>query len=296
MKILKETTGERISKNIGLFLFMMLGVIGIFILIGKFYHWDRISEYIYIPFAFTTDGIFSNDWMFVSSMLYSIVGIGSIIYFFQDKYIKGNKKRTNKWYYKMVTLTVVGVYGLFYITNPWYTLQTHPRLFLYQDGKNITNKEIYFFLTERYGFKSDLYKPFKTLEDSIEGLEFAMKIKEPSLYRLVFEDIEKFGYNNLLKRYNDDSFQLYFLNYILFTSTFYDGKINNLDDSLTYLKNILSIAKNNEIINLSNELLNKLNYASKLNEKEIKLLMDTYLKEYLDKIFNTKTIDKSIFL
>jgi hypothetical protein len=51
-------------------------------------------------------------------------------------------------------------------------------------------------------------------------LEFAKKIKEPSLYKTIFEDSEKFGYKNIIEKYNDDSFQLYFLNYVLFTSTF----------------------------------------------------------------------------
>ncbi|MFA5917773.1 MAG: hypothetical protein WC850_06080 [Candidatus Gracilibacteria bacterium] len=295
MKVGKETIGEKINKNFGLFLFMFFGIILTFLLLTKFYHWDRIGG-LYLPFAYTTDGIFSNNWMFVSSTLYGLIGIGIILYLFKDKFIKGNNKRSNKCYYKIIIGVILLVYGLFYITNLWYTLQTHPRLFMYQDGKNITNKDRYFYLTERYGFRGDLYKPFKTLEDSIAGLEFAKKIKEPSLYRIIFEDAEKFGYGELLKKYNDNSFQLYFLNYVLFTSTVNNGKINNLDTNINYLNLLLSNSNNNEIITLSNELLNKLNYASKLDKSDMKQTMDDYLKEYLDKIFGTKTIDKSIFL
>jgi hypothetical protein len=58
---------------------------------------------------------------------------------------------------------------------------------------------------------------------------------------------------------------------------------------------ILFVSKNSDIINLSNELLNKLNYASKLDQIEMKKTMNDYLKEYLDKLFNNK-IDKSNFL
>jgi len=228
-------------------------------------------------------------------MIYWLIGIAVIIYLFIDKFINENKKRTNKFYYTTIISVALAVHLGFYITNPWYTLQTHPRLFMYQDWKNITNKEVYFFLTERYWFKQDLYKPFKTLDESIEGLEFAMKIKEPSLYKRVFEESEKFWYDNLIKSYINASFQLYFLNYILFTSTVQNWKINYLDRNLRYLNLILSNAKNNEIIPLSKELLNKLNNSSKLNTEELKQIMDDYLKEYLDKIFNTK-IDKSNFL
>lgn len=176
----KENVVESINKNIWLFLLMLIWISMMVLLFSKFYHWDRIW-WIYVPFAFTTDGIFSNNWMFISSTIYWLFWTWMIIYLFKDKFIKDNKKRTNKWYYKAIVWVTLWLYWLFYITNPWYTLQTHPRLFMYQDWNNITNKTIYFYLTEKYGFDETLYKPFKTLDDSIAGLEFAMKINEYSL-------------------------------------------------------------------------------------------------------------------
>ncbi|MDD3303216.1 MAG: hypothetical protein PHN31_06690, partial [Candidatus Gracilibacteria bacterium] len=160
---------------------------------------------------FTIDGIFSNEWMFQSVLIYSIIGISIILYIFYERFIVKENVKKDTWYYKTIFLIVIVVYGLFYITNPWYTLQTHPRLFLYQDGKNITNKGIYFYLTERYGFNETLYKPFRTMEDSIEGLEFAMENNEYSLYKKIFYDLEKYGYINVLKIYNDKTFQSYML-------------------------------------------------------------------------------------
>nr|MDD3720175.1 hypothetical protein [Candidatus Gracilibacteria bacterium] len=233
--------GNSILKNFGLFLTMLVGVILIFVLIGKFYHWDRVDNF-YLPFAFTTDGIFSNNWMFVSVLLYSIIGLVIIVNLFKKKFIKDDNTKTNKWYYKIVAGTFLGVYLLFYITNPWYTLQTHPRLFLYQDGKNITNKNIYFFLTERYGFNPSLYKPFKTLDDSIDGLEFAMRTNNKSLYSNIFFDLEKYGYENVFKKYNDVTFQAYFLkmfvnDYFVNDKPLYNNNINVIGNYKSYTNN-----------------------------------------------------------
>jgi hypothetical protein len=44
------------------------------------------------------------------------------------------------------------------------------------DGQYIENKERYFYFVEKYGVNPSGYAKFKTLEDSIEALEFAKKI------------------------------------------------------------------------------------------------------------------------
>jgi hypothetical protein len=253
------------------------------------------SFYYIIPIRAELVWVFKDDKMVTSSLIFGIIWIVGwiMILLFLIK-LKTNKDRLRLWIWAIIFWLVINL--LFYLINPWYTLQTHPRLFFYQDWKNITNIERYFYLTEKYWYDYTLYKPFKTLEDSIDWLEFAKKIKEPSLYKTIFEDSEKFWYGELLKKYNDNSFQLYFLNYVLFTSAVNNWKINNLDININYLNLLLSNSSNNEIITLSNELLNKLNYASKLDKNDMKQTMDDYLKEYLDKIFGTKTIDKSIFL
>lgn len=210
MKFWKETFFEKTNNNKVLLMAFIIWILLICMLLGKFFHFVKVWV-IYFPFAFTIDWIFSNEWMFQSVLIYSIIWISIILYIFYERFIVKENVKKDTWYYKTIFLIVIVVYWLFYITNPWYTLQTHPRLFLYQDGKNITNKWIYFYLTERYWFNETLYKPFKTMEDSIEWLEFAMENNEYSLYKKIFYDLEKYWYINVLKIYNDKTFQSYML-------------------------------------------------------------------------------------
>lgn len=293
MKIFKETVWQRINKNIWLFIFMMLWIIFIFNLLSKFYHWDRFW-WIYLPFAFTTDWIFSNTWMFVSSAIYVFIGIWIIIYLFKEKFIDNNNQRPNKCYYRMTTLLTLTVYVLFYVTNPWYTLQTHPRLFMYQDWKNITNKEIYFFLTERYWFKGDLYKPFETLEDSIEGLEFAMEINEPSLYMKIFKDLENYGYQKVLEKYKDKTFQSYFLRRITNINTNYIEEKNFFLNNFNHLDYLEKIALDNilldVIMHINDQYAKFKNWV--INEQ------DFYynINKYWDKLYDIKWIHLNMFI
>lgn len=289
----KNTFLNRIENNIWLFFLMLIWVISIFLLLSNFYHWDRVYGF-YTPFAFTVDWIFSNNWMFISSALYSTVWICFIMYLFFKKFIKEDKLRTNKWYYKMTILATLCVYILFYVTNPWYTFQTHPRVFMYQDWKNITNKEIYFFLTERYGFKWDLYKPFKTIDDSIAGLEFAMRVNESWLYESIFYDLEKFGYKDVLEQYKDKTFQTYFLRKITHINTNYQNEKNffiNNSKNLDYieergldkiLRDIASFTKQ-EYIKFTNLSIDEKTFFNTINS-------------YWDSIYIIKWINHNMFI
>lgn len=214
---LKYTIWDKIADNIWLIGFIILCIALILELIFRFYNIVVIGflPLIAIDKHFIPWDVLWNNWMYWSSMIYWLSWILIIIYLLKQKFTKENNSKSNKWYYKKVLFTLLWVYLLFYITNPWYTLQTHPRLFLYQNWKNITNKEIYFFLTEKYWFKADLYKPFKTLDDSIEGLEFAKKINSKWLYSWIFYDLERFWYDNVFKKYNDLTFQAYFIKKIV---------------------------------------------------------------------------------
>jgi len=142
MKFWKETFFEKTNNNKVLFICMLIWVFFLLELISRFYNYIIVW---WIPFLiidkyFIPWDVLWDNKMYVTSMLFGLTWIWIIIYLFKDKFILAKGNRLDKWYYKMVFITVIWVYVLFYITNPWYTLQTHPRLFLYQDGKNITNK------------------------------------------------------------------------------------------------------------------------------------------------------------
>jgi len=245
MKFWKETFFEKTNNNKVLLMAFIIWILLICMLLGKFFHFVKVWV-IYFPFAFTIDWIFSNEWMFQSVLIYSIIWISIILYIFYERFIVKENVKKDTWYYKTIFLIVIVVYWLFYITNPWYTLQTHPRLFLYQDGKNITNKWIYFYLTERYWFKESLYKPFNTMEDSIEWLEFAKEINDPWLYYHIFIDLEKYWYENIFNKYDDLTFQAYFIREFVNDpfvddQTFFDSNINRMWEYKKYIKSEIII-------------------------------------------------------
>lgn len=293
MKIFKETIWSKINKNLYLFIFMLFWIVIILNLLGKFYHWDRFWI-LYIPFAYTIDWIFSNTWMFVSSIIYVFIWIWIIIYLFKEKFIDNNKKRPTKCYYRMITLVTLWVYAMFYITNPWYTLQTHPRLFLYQNWENITNKEIYFFLTERYWFDATLYKPFETLEDSIEGLEFAMEKNESGLYNSIFYDLEKFWYDKVLEKYKNKTFQAFYLRRMTNINTNYEEQKNFFLNNLKLLDYLEKNALDEIIVDVSKYTKKQFMEFNNLELSEKDFYYD--INKYWDKIYDINWIHLNMFI
>ena len=108
---------------------------------------------------------------------------------------------------------------------------------------NISNKERYFSLVEKYWFDQDWYRQFKTLDDSIDALKFANKINNKALYWLVFMDMDRFWYDKAFEKYQDKTFQVYFLKVLLEdfavnNMTFFITFIWKLTDFRSYLKDI----------------------------------------------------------
>lgn len=207
------------------------------------------SFYYVMPIKAEFVGVFKDDKMFTSSLflwlIWIIIWIIMLICLFK---LKTNKNRFKLWVWAILFWLIINF--LFYVINPWYTLQTHPWLFFYQDGKNITNTERYFFLTERYGFDSTLYKPFKTLEDSIEGLDFAKKINNKALYSNIFFDLEIYWYENIFNKYKDLTFQAYFLK--SFVNDPFVNDQNLFDSNIEEIWKYKKYAKNRYIIEAIN--------------------------------------------
>lgn len=239
------------------------------------------SFYYIIPIRAELVWVFKDDKMVTSSLVFWIIWI--VVWIIMLLYLiklKKNKDRLKLWIWAIIFWLIINF--LFYVINPWYTLQTHPRLFFYQDWKNITNKERYFFLTERYGYDYTLYKPFKTLKDSIDGLEFAKRTNETWLYNYVFYDLEKYWYDKVLNIYKDKTFQAYLLDKISYINKTDSDEIQFLKRNIKYLDYLEKNWLDNIIIVIS---------------KHIKQEYDRYKKweitedNFFDQINNYRIVD-----
>ncbi|NDK09115.1 hypothetical protein EOM39_07820, partial [Candidatus Gracilibacteria bacterium] len=150
-----------------------------------------------------------------------------------------------------------------------------------------------FFMTERYGFVSTLYKPFRTLEDSIEGLEFAKENNESGLYESIFYDMEKFGYINVLKKYVDETFQAYLLSKIIYVNTYYQEEKKFFLNNLNVLDYLEKKGLNMTIIETST--LTKSEYEKykngKISEKEIY----NNINIFWNRLYNINGIHQGMF-
>jgi len=254
----------------------------------KFY-----SFYYIIPIRAELVWVFKDSKMVTSSLVFWIIWIvvWIVMLLFLIK-LKTNKDRLRLWIWAIIFWLVINL--LFYLINPWYTLQTHPRLFMYQDWKNIINKERYFFLTEKYWYDYTLYKPFKTLDDSIDGLEFAMIQNQPWLYMRIYKDLNEFGYKNILEKYKDKTFQAYFLRRMTNINTNYIEEKNFFLDNVKLLDYLEKNALDKILVDIS--IYTKEQYIKFLNKEVTEKDFYNNLNKYWDNIYDIKWIHLNMFI
>lgn len=296
MKILKETIWERISRNKVLFWIIIISIMAVFKLYGTFY---TITMALWFPIPmrdkyFIPWDVIADDKMYITSAILWIISFILILYIFKKKFIDNRKE--NKWSYKWLATIIFWWYIFFLLVNPWYAWQRYPKIFFYENWKNITNKSLYFFMTERYGFVSTLYKPFRTLEDSIEGLEFANKNNNKSMYYNIFFDLEVFGYDEVLKKYKDTTFQAYFIRMILNIDYFDDEKLKFFKRNIFLLKNLSDNTDNILIRDISNKALNDYKEFISTNDiVNIKELIKKYSESLLKDAWEIKGVNEWVF-
>lgn len=269
------------------FLHIIAGIISL-ALILKFYHLTP-QTYIFPYFAAPMRPFHEYDtYRYTSIILWFISLFIILILWYRAKSFKDISKSIKSWLVAIIISILF--YGSFYIVQAKYTYEEHPSVFGYfsDDGQYIVDKEKYFNLVKKYWFSETSYKPFKTLEDSIEALEYANINNFKWLYKAVFYDLEKFWYDKAFEKYHDKTFQVYFIkrfieDYAADDIFFY----NKYSSSLNLYSDLSSDLNIKKIINnLYTEVNN--------NESNKDFLRDLYHK-YIEKIKELKGVNWNIF-
>ena len=212
------TTFKKFPKKVKILFLLSLFIV--YSLATKFYvHVIPLFDY-YLPWFPKKPMYFYNDYK-LSSFIIAFIWFIWLVYIYTK--IKQEKKKKLQIRLAVIWLIIsILSHVLFYVTNPKYVYNFHPKWFLYTDitGEYITNKDRYFWLLDTYwkGIGGS-YAKFKTFEDSIEALEFAKRQNDDWIYYAVFLSMERFWYDKSLEKYRDATFQIFFIRKLLYTTS-----------------------------------------------------------------------------
>lgn len=151
------------------------------------------------------------------------------------------------------------------------------------DGKYIAKVDRYFETVEKYGFEPDAYRPFQTLDDAIQGLEFAKEKEYKLMYEYIFDDLERFWYENVFKKYSDRRFYLYFLSKML--GDFYIENYYFFEENIDKLDTYISLIRDKESLKLY-RYLNENYKQIKLQNGDVSVEEFDYIDNYLREKIN----------
>lgn len=194
--------------------------------------------------------LYAEWWIYASIWIFSFVGIIMTILLIM--------MMIRKYRWNALQLTIrsvlcqIWLYLLFLIVTPGYTIQLVPQIFWFTDLKAeyVTNTKMYFFWVDTLGYDFVKWYKFQTLDDAIEGLEFAKSniVSSRDLYENTFFYIwDTYGYKDVFIKYNDTFFQKIFLLKII--GDFYVINYYLLEDNIYSLNEYILFITDEKIKN-----------------------------------------------
>lgn len=264
------------------------------LLFFKFYHFFAwIFEAPFPLFAYQPGTLF-DDVRYSSLIIASITFAILMFFVFQINITKKKEyKKRLKFAILWVSVAILS-HIVFYVSNLSYVYREYPKAFMYTslDWEYITNTDRYFWLVEKYWSNEKWFTKFETLDDAIEALKLADKLNDKLLYVLAFEDISRFWYDKAFEKYQDKTFQVYFLNYIDPPLNYKDNFYSNVwyFDSLIENSSDSSIKKATSLI--KEEYINYLDWKTSEEELFNFIREQVYHNSNLD---NLEWVNYSIF-